>query len=69
MVQNCKILWLKESRASPHFSVLRREAAQTGMDARRAMKGHAGILDSMSRSPRKRNAADMPASAAAVEGW
>jgi len=30
--------------------------------------GSAGILDSMSRSPRKRNAVDMPGSTAAAEG-
>ena len=30
--------------------------------------GPAGILDSMSRSPRKRNAVDMPGSTAAAEG-
>ncbi len=43
------------------------EAAQTGMDARRATEGPAGVLDSTSRSPTERNAAGMPGSAAAVE--
>ena len=42
------------------------EAAQTGMDTRRATEGSAGILDSMSRSPTERNA-DMPGPDAAVE--
>jgi len=37
------------------------------MDTRRATKGPAGILDRMSRSPRKRNKSDAPGSAAAVE--
>jgi hypothetical protein len=46
---------------------VRSEAAQTGMDARRATEGAAGVLDSTSRSPTERNAADMPGSAAAVE--
>ena len=46
---------------------VRREAAQAGVDTRRATEGSAGILDSMSRSPTERNAADMPGSTAAVE--
>ncbi len=46
----------------------RGEAAQTGMDTRRATEGHAGVLDSMSRSPRERNAVNMPGTTAAVEG-
>jgi hypothetical protein len=53
---------------------VRSEAAQTGMDARRiwrfpasATEGAAGVLDSTSRSPTERNAADIPGSAAAVE--
>jgi hypothetical protein len=45
---------------------VRCEAAQTGMDTRRAIEGSAGMLDSMSRSPTERNA-DMPGSDAAVE--
>jgi hypothetical protein len=45
----------------------RSEAAQTGTDTRRATEGPAGVLDSTSRSPRERNAVDMPGSAAAVE--
>ncbi len=43
------------------------EEAQTGMDPRRAAEGPAGVLDSKSRSPMERNAADMPESASAVE--
>jgi hypothetical protein len=46
---------------------VRSEAAQTGVDTRRATEGLAGVLDSTSRSPKKRNAVDMPGSAAAVE--
>ena len=46
---------------------VRSEAAQTGVDARRATEGPADVLDSTSRSPTERNAADMPGSAAAVE--
>jgi hypothetical protein len=46
---------------------VRSEAAQMGMDTRRATEGSAGIPDSMSRSPTERNAVDMPRSAAAVE--
>jgi hypothetical protein len=46
---------------------VRNETAQTGMDTRRATEGPAGILDSMSRSPKERNAVDMPGSAVAVE--
>jgi hypothetical protein len=45
----------------------RSEAAQTGVDTRRATEGPAGVLDSTSRSPRERNAVDMPGCAAAVE--
>jgi hypothetical protein len=45
----------------------RSEAAQMGVDTRRATEGPAGILDSTSRSPKERNAVDMPGSAAAVE--
>jgi hypothetical protein len=47
----------------------RGEAAQTGMEPRRATEGSAGVLDSTSRSPTERNAVDMPGSAAAVETW
>jgi hypothetical protein len=46
---------------------VRREAAQTGVDARRATEGPADVLDSTSRSLTERNATDMPGSAAAVE--
>jgi hypothetical protein len=46
---------------------VRSEAAQTDMDTRRATEGTAGVLDSTSRSPRKRNAVDMPESGPAVE--
>ncbi len=46
---------------------VRSEAAQTGMDTRRATEGPAGVLDSTSRSLKERNADDMPGSAAAVE--
>jgi len=45
----------------------RREAAQTGLDTRRATEGSEGLLDSTSRSPTERDAVDMPGSAAAVE--
>jgi hypothetical protein len=48
-------------------SRFRSEAARTGMDTRRATEGSAGALDSTSRGPTERNAADMPGSAAAVE--
>ena len=43
------------------------EAAQTGVDTRRATEGPADVLDGTSRSPTERNAVDMPGSAAAVE--
>jgi hypothetical protein len=46
---------------------VRSEAAQMGVDTRRATEGPGGILDSTSRSPKERNAVDMPGSAAAVE--
>jgi hypothetical protein len=46
---------------------VRSEAAPTGVDARRATEGPAGVLDSTTRSPRERNVVDMPGSAAAVE--
>jgi hypothetical protein len=46
---------------------VRSEAAQTGMDTRRATEGSADVLDSTSRSPTERNAVDMPGSAAVVE--
>jgi hypothetical protein len=46
---------------------VRSEEAQTGVDARRATEGPAGVLDSTSRSPTERNAVDMPVSASAVE--
>ena len=46
---------------------VRSEAAQTGVDARRATEAPAGVLNSTSRSLTERNAADMPGSAAAVE--
>ena len=39
-----------------------------GVDTRRAAGRDAGALDSMSRGPTERNAADMPGSAAAVKG-
>jgi hypothetical protein len=39
------------------------------MDTRRATEGPAGVLDSTSRSPKERNAVDMPGSASAVEIW
>jgi hypothetical protein len=45
------------------------EAAQTGMDTRRATEGPAGVLDSTWRSPTERNAIDVPGSDAAVETW
>ena len=45
---------------------IRSEAAQAGMDTRRATEGSAGVLDSTSRSPTERNAVDMPGYAAAV---
>jgi len=44
---------------------VRREAAQTGMNARRAIECPAGELGSTSRNPEERNAVDMPGSAAA----
>ena len=53
----------------PIFSGYRSEAAETGMDTRRATEGSAGVLNSTSRSPTELNAADMPGSAAAVESW
>jgi len=56
----------KLTRISPQF---RCEAAQTGMDTRRAIEGPAGVLDRPSRSPTERNAVDMPGSDAAVETW
>jgi hypothetical protein len=46
---------------------VRNEEAQTGMAARRATEGPAGVLDGTSRSPKERNAADTPGSASAVE--
>ncbi len=51
------------------LTTVRREAVETGVDARRATKGPGGALDSASRSPTERNAADMPVSAAAAEAW
>jgi hypothetical protein len=57
-------------RRQPAFLTrFRSEAVQTSMDTRRATEGSAGVLDSMSRSLTKRNAVDMPGSAAAVESW
>jgi hypothetical protein len=47
----------------------RSEAAQAGMEPRRATEGSAGVLDSTSRSPTERIKVDMPGSAAAVESW
>jgi hypothetical protein len=47
----------------------RGEAAQVGVDTRRATEGRGGILDCTSRSPTERNAVDGPRSAAAVESW
>jgi len=38
-----------------------------GVDARLATEGPGGVLDSTSRSPRERNAADMPIYATAVK--
>jgi len=38
-----------------------------GMDARLATEDPGGVLDSTLRSPRERNAADMPSYAAAVK--
>jgi len=38
-----------------------------GIDTRLATEGHGGVLDSTSRSPRERNAVDMPIYAAAVK--
>ena len=55
------------------FMIVRSEAAQTGMNTRRIWRILAGatdgpaVLDSTSRSPKERNAVDMPGSAAAVE--
>jgi hypothetical protein len=46
---------------------VRSEEAQTGMAARRATEGPAGVLDGTSMSPKERNAADTPGSASAVE--
>jgi len=53
---------------------IRREAAQAGVDTRRAClpagrrsEDDEGILNNMSSRPNKRNAVDMPACAAAVE--
>ena len=46
---------------------VRSEAVQRAMDTRRATEDPAGILDSMSRSLRERNAVDMVLCAAAVE--
>jgi hypothetical protein len=61
---------LRHSSAQPAFlASFRREAAQTGVNTRRATKGPAGILGSMSRNPRKRNAVDSPVSAGAAESW
>ena len=45
------------------------EAAQTGVDARRATEGPADLLDSTTRSPTECNAVGMLGSAAAVEIW
>ena len=57
------------------FMRIRSEAAKTGMDIRHIRlllagptEGSAGVFESTSRSPTERNAADMPGSAAAVEG-
>jgi hypothetical protein len=46
---------------------VRSEAAQMGVDTRRATEGTADVLNSTSRSPKERNAVNMPGSAAAVE--
>ncbi|MBP1609160.1 MAG: hypothetical protein H6Q04_1395 [Acidobacteria bacterium] len=43
--------------------------ALAGFSRQDSLRGPAGILDSMSRSPGKPNAVDMPVSAAAAEGW
>ena len=45
----------------------RSEAVQRAVDTRRATEGPAGILDSMSRSLKERNAVDMVLCDAAVE--
>ena len=59
-----------ETRPTIYFrSRYRSEAAQTGMDTRRATEGPASVLDSTSRSPTQHNVVDMPGSAAAVESW
>jgi hypothetical protein len=39
------------------------------MDTRRATEGPAVVLNSTSRSPKERNAVDMPGFASAVEIW
>lgn len=49
------------------FSHNRGEAAQTGINTRRASEGPAGILASRSKSPGEQNAAAIPGSGAAVE--
>jgi hypothetical protein len=50
-------------------SQFRSEASQTDIDKRRATEGPQACSCSPSRSPRERNAGDMPGSAAAVESW
>ena len=62
-------LTLNHRATSRLHTGFRSEAVEMGMDTRRATEGPAGILDSMSRSPRECNAVDMPISAAAVETW
>jgi len=60
-------VWAGFQAWSAFLTGFRSEAAQTGMDTRRATESPAGILDSMSRSPTERNAVNMPVSDAAVE--
>ena len=70
-VSVAKLLFRDQSViTSPHFSpgfVARRRRRAWMQGARR--EDSAGVLDSTSRSPTERNAADMPGSAAAVETW
>jgi hypothetical protein len=61
------VLFSKQLRLTRISHKVSTAAAQTGVDTRRATEGPAGVLDSTSRSPRERNAVDMPGCAAAVE--
>ena len=47
----------------------RSEAAQTGVDTRRATEGTGDVVKTTARSPTERNAVDMPVSAAVAEAW